>query len=162
MQKLLTALALLSALVFAQIPELMQQYRQRLGGAADELSIVVRNFDDDSRRSGYDRSSALNVMKQNSERLVTEQGHRMDDYVTRLNRLNSQQSAMANGITPTSIIAVAFDYDGPTMSQAKAAFSPAIPMTMTSLMCALVGFILCCGLCLGLGAIFSSDEKSNA
>ena len=99
MQRLFAVLALLPALLFAQIPELVQQYRQRIGGAADELNVVVRNFDEDSRRSGYDRAGALGVMKKNPERLVREQGQRMEEYVTRLDRLNAQQAVLANGST---------------------------------------------------------------
>src|SRR4051794_13419771 len=100
MQGLFAVLSLLPALLFAQVPELVQQYRQRLGGAADELSVIVRNFDEDARRSGYDRTSALGIMLKNPERLVREQGQRMEGYVRRLDRLNEQQSALANGVTP--------------------------------------------------------------
>ncbi|HVR57323.1 MAG TPA: DUF2937 family protein [Pseudolabrys sp.] len=118
MQRLFAVLSLLGALLSAQIPELLQQYRQRLGGAGDELTVIVRNFDEDSRRSGYDRSSALGVMAKNPEQLVRDQAQRMSEYVRRLDRLNEQQSALANGVTPAAILAVAVDYDKPIMAQA--------------------------------------------
>ena len=51
-----------------------KQYRQRTGGAVDELKVVVRDFDEDSGRSGYDRAGALGVMRKNPDRLVREQG----------------------------------------------------------------------------------------
>jgi hypothetical protein len=43
--------AIVPALLFAQIPEYMQQYYQRIGGAVDELDRIVQHFDEDSRRS---------------------------------------------------------------------------------------------------------------
>ncbi|MCK1469775.1 DUF2937 family protein [Bradyrhizobium sp. 193] len=129
-------------MLFAQIPELLQQYRQRLGGAADELIVIVRNFDEDSRRSGYDRSGALGVMAKNPERLVCDQAQRMTEYVRRLDRLNEQQSALANGVTPAAILAVAVDYDKPIMAQAWSAYASALPTTLTGIVFAIIGWCL--------------------
>ena len=162
MQKLFMALSLLSALLFAQIPELIQQYRQRIGGAADELNVIVRNFDEDSRRSGFDRAGAFGLRKKNPERLVREQGQRMEDYTGRLERPNSQQSVLANGVTLAAVLSVAFDYDAQIMSQARAAFTPAFPLTLTSVIFAIIGFILCYGPLLLLSSIFGSRERARA
>ena len=118
MERIFAALSLIVAMVFAQIPEVVQQYRQRIGGAADELLIIVRNFDEDSRRSGYDRAGALYLMKKNPERLVREQGQRMDDYTQRLDRLTEQQTALAGGVTVGAVFAVALNYDPQITSQA--------------------------------------------
>ncbi len=53
---LVRRLTLFFGLVFAmaasQIPEYAQQYRQRLGGAIDELRTIVARFDEDSAREG--------------------------------------------------------------------------------------------------------------
>ena len=46
------AFGLLGGLVASQAPEFGQQYRQRLGGAIDELNRVVARFDEDARRPG--------------------------------------------------------------------------------------------------------------
>ncbi len=162
MQKLFAALALLSAIAFAQIPELLQQYRQRIGGAADELTIIVANFDEDARRSTYDRASALAVMTKSSDRLIREQGQRMWDYVQRLDRLNSQQAALAKGVTLGSTISVALDYDQPIMSQAWNAYTPAFPTTITGIVFAIIGWIVCYGALLGLGFVFGPREEAAA
>lgn len=162
MQRLFAVLSLLGALLFAQIPELLQQYRQRLGGAADELTVIVRNFDEDSRRSGYDRSGALGVMAKNPEQLVRDQAQRMTEYVRRLDRLNKQQSALTNGVTPAAILAVAVDYDKPIMAQAWSAYAPALPTTLTGIVFAIIGWCLSYAALLVLGAVAGSRGRVAA
>ncbi|WP_299848506.1 DUF2937 family protein [uncultured Roseovarius sp.] len=44
---------------FSQFPEYSQQYTQRLAGAVDELSRVVRAFDADAGRLDLTREAAL-------------------------------------------------------------------------------------------------------
>ena len=45
------AFGLAGALTLSQAPEFAQQYRQRLGGALDELRRVVADFDADAAKS---------------------------------------------------------------------------------------------------------------
>jgi DUF2937 family protein len=162
MQKLFAVLALLPALLFAQVPEVVQQYRQRIGGAADELSVIVRNFDEDSRRSGFDRAGALGVMKKNPERLVREQGQRMEEYVARLDRLNAQQSVLANGVTFGAIMAVVLDYDPQLMSRAWDAYTLAIPITPTGFIFAIIGWVVGYTALLLLAFIGGSRKSASA
>ena len=46
------AVALVLGFLLSQAPEFAQQYRQRLGGAVDELARIITQFDEDSARSG--------------------------------------------------------------------------------------------------------------
>jgi hypothetical protein len=162
MQRLFAVLALLPALLFAQIPELVQQYRQRIGGAADELNVVVRNFDEDSRRSGYDRAGALGVMKKNPERLVREQGQRMEEYVTLLDRLNAQQAVLANGATFGAVIVIVFDYDQQVMSRAWDTYTAAFPTNVTGFGFAIIGWVAGYAALLLLGFIARSCVSARA
>jgi hypothetical protein len=91
---LLVAISLVFAAFFGQAPEFAQQYAQRLGGAIDELQRIVMHFDEDSRRSGYDRPGALALMGRNQEELVRDQATRMSETIDRLANLRAQQSAM--------------------------------------------------------------------
>jgi hypothetical protein len=141
MQILFVLLALLPAVLFSQAPELVQQYRQRLGGAANELATVVRNFEEDSHRSGYTQQGALDLMGRNSEQLVRDQAERMRGYIDRLQRLRQQQAALGSGVTLTSLITVAREYDAPLMDQTWNDFVPAIPTTFLGLTTALLGWI---------------------
>ena len=99
MRMMIIAASALVALLASQVPEFLQQYRQRLGGAADELTTVVRHFDEDSRRSGYQRHDALQLMKRNPERLIRDQALRMEENVSRLDRLNQPQETLSGGVT---------------------------------------------------------------
>ncbi|WP_247393974.1 hypothetical protein [Bradyrhizobium sp. 35] len=45
------------------------------------------------------------MMAKNPEPLVRDQAQRMTEYVRRLDRLNEQQSALADGVTPAAILA---------------------------------------------------------
>ena len=51
--------ALLTGTVFSQSVEFTQQYLQRLGGAVDELEMVVERFDAGAARAGVSRHAAL-------------------------------------------------------------------------------------------------------
>jgi len=70
-------IGLLLGFVLSQTPEFAQQYRQRLGGAIDELQRIVQQFDNDSRRAGYDRTSALRLMPGNPDHVASDQPGRM-------------------------------------------------------------------------------------
>ena len=51
--------ALIAGMILSQVPEFAQQYRQRLGGAVDELARVISHFDEDARAFGlYSRRRA--------------------------------------------------------------------------------------------------------
>jgi len=53
---------------FSQFPEYAQQYEQRLGGAVDELRIIVDDFDADARKFGLTRPEALQHYATSPER----------------------------------------------------------------------------------------------
>lgn len=105
------AIALLIGIPVSQGPEFTQQYEQRLGGAIDEIARVVQHFDEDSTRSGYDRAVALQIMRRNSESLVRNQAARMDSYISRLDRLRRQQTALQTSGPFARVVTVATDYD---------------------------------------------------
>jgi hypothetical protein len=62
MRGLLVAIAVFIAVLIGQAPEFAEQYALRLGCAIEGLERIVGHFDEDSRRSGYDRQGALALM----------------------------------------------------------------------------------------------------
>lgn len=110
MGPLIKGVSLAVGLLFTQMPEFLQQYGQRVGGAADELTAIIRHFDEDALRSGHERHSALELMKRNAERLVREQAVRMETNIVRLRNLQLQQAAFAGG--PSVSAAFAFLANG--------------------------------------------------
>ena len=138
----ISTIALLCALVFWQVPEFVQQYVQRLGGAIAELERVVGHFDEDSRRSGYDRSAALKLMISNPERLIRDQAVRMRENIARLNRLRQHQEALKDGGALSRLGAFARNFDPPLVGQTFDNYKPALSMTIEGFLFAIAGFLI--------------------
>ncbi|MFB6458604.1 DUF2937 family protein [Bradyrhizobium tunisiense] len=143
---LLVAVSAFLAILIGQAPEFAQQYAQRIGGAIEELQRIVDHFDDDSRRSGYDRQGALALMGRNSEQLVRDQGTRMSETIDRLARLRAQQIAMNQRGAFTRVTALATGADREIAARAWRDFEFALPLSMDAILFTLLGFIASLGL----------------
>jgi Protein of unknown function (DUF2937) len=128
--------------LLSQTPEFAQQYRQRLGGAIDELSRIIQQFDEDSHRSGYDRAAALRLMTNNPEQLIRDQATRMEETVARYSRLREQQDAFRNGGPFTRLSAFVVDFDRPLVQRTLQNYEPAVPVTIEGVLLAGGGFIV--------------------
>ena len=58
-RRLALAIAVLFGLVGAQGPEFAQQYRQRIGGALDELKAIIATFDVEASHEGLTAAAAI-------------------------------------------------------------------------------------------------------
>jgi hypothetical protein len=139
---LLVAISVVFAVLFGQAPEFAQQYTQRLGGAIDELDRIVRHFDEDSRRSGYDHPGALALMGRNQEQLVRDHATRMSDIIDRLANLRVQQSAMNQPGSFTRVAAFASGYDKDLASRTWRDFKFALPISVDAMLFMGAGFIV--------------------
>lgn len=138
---LLVAISLVFAVFLGQAPEFTQQYAQRLGGAIDELDRILRHFDEDSRRSGYDRRGALALMGRNQEQLVRDQAVRMSETVERLAGLRQQQSAMNRAGAFMRVAVFAKGYDKEIAGRTWADFQFAVPLSIDALLFVGTGFV---------------------
>jgi hypothetical protein len=86
-------IGLFCGLAASQAPEFAQQYRQRLGGAIDELRRVVVRFDEGARGSGLTREQAVGRLTADPDPLVRKQGEAQDELAARLARLERQRQA---------------------------------------------------------------------
>ncbi len=93
-KSLTLACALGGAAAVSQLPEFSQQYRQRLGGAIQELKTVVSDFDKDAEKSGLDRDGALSQLLSSAEQLPRDRGASMKKTIIRYTNLSAQQAAM--------------------------------------------------------------------
>jgi Protein of unknown function (DUF2937) len=134
-------MGLVFGFVLSQAPEFAQQYRQRLGGAVDELQRIIQQFDEDSRHSGYDRTAALRLMASNNEKLVRDQAVRMEDVIARHDRLRAQEIAFQNGGPFVRISAFILNFDRPLVQRTVVAYEPAVPVTTEGLLLAGGGFL---------------------
>jgi hypothetical protein len=90
-RRLALAIAVLAGLIGSQAPEFAQQYRQRLGGALEELNRIVSEFDGEGRRQNLSRAEALKRLEGNSDPLARERGEDMDKAIERGQRLNGKR-----------------------------------------------------------------------
>ncbi len=139
-------LALFFAMLFGvaatQAPEFMQQYRQRLGGAVDELNTIVTRFNADSAGQGMSRDAGIARLRSNTDAFVAERGAQMEDIVARLQKLTreSEDFAKANGIG--QLVRLTTDFDSRIAARAYESYRPAIPVTMEGFAIGLFGFFL--------------------
>jgi hypothetical protein len=135
----------MGAVVASQAPEFAQQYAQRLGGAVDELKVVVEHFDQDAARVGLDRAQGLQRLESADDRFVAYRGSSMRGTVERLEALQKQQVAMRAHDILTRVGAMAVHFDTPIAKKAAADFRPAIPLSAEGFFLGLLGFLLCAG-----------------
>ncbi len=134
-------LGLFGGVVASQGPEFVQQYRQRLGGAIDELQQVIRRFDADAQVSGETRESAITRLRSNADDFVSRQGAAMQANVERLGRLEAHRNAMMQAGSFSRIALMVRDGDTDIMEAVSRDFEPALPVTEEGILSTGIGFI---------------------
>jgi len=120
---------LLVGVITSQGPEFAQQYRQRLGGAIDELTRIVTEFDADSAQAGMSRSEGIAKLERSPDEFVRGRGRQMAGVAGRLERMSRQQKAFAAAGSYGRLGVLARDFDADVASRAYAVFEPAVPVT---------------------------------
>jgi hypothetical protein len=137
----------------SQLPEFGQQYRQRLGGAVDELRRVAQSFDDDAAENDLDRSAALAEMARNPNALVQDRAASMSETMARLNDLEAQQQAFRLAGPFGRLYTLSTHFDPPLVAATWGDFEPAVPVTSEGFVAAGGGFLATLLLLLGLGRL---------
>jgi hypothetical protein len=140
------ACGLLGGLITSQAPEYAQQYRQRLGGAADELRRVVQRFDHDAQATGQTREGAIGRLNEHRDELIRRQGDAMRANVERLDRLERQRQAFQTAGPFQRLAVMARDFDPDIARAAYQDFEPAVPTTTEGFVTAGAGFLAGWGL----------------
>ncbi len=126
---LAVAVGLVCGLAASQAPEFAQQYRQRLGGAIDELRTIVGRFDDDARQYGLDRSAAIARLAGNADPVARARAQDARFNAARLSDLEAQRAAM-DGAGPFRRVAVMVSEADPLVwNGTLRSYEPAIPAT---------------------------------
>jgi len=76
-RRLALVIALIAGLIGSQGPEFAQQYRQRIGGALDELERIVAAFDIEAAHEELTPPQAIGRLEQDQDPLARERGHDM-------------------------------------------------------------------------------------
>ena len=138
------ALALTAGLTGAagvsQFPAYSQQYVQRLGGAVDELSRFMDEFDADAACLDMSRSAALVDLAQGGQMGAA----RADTMVRTIERHErfSRDLEQMQGLGPFSRARYATRFtDGELAGRVWENYKPAIPVTFEGAMFAVLGFL---------------------
>lgn len=135
---LVVCAGIVSGATFAQAPEFVQQYRQRLGGAVDELAQFVRDFDADAARAGLTRKEALAEYR--GTRFLDLRGMSVTAVMARYERLRAQQAALREAGPFTRLAETLWRMDGDIAAAALSEFRPAVPLTLEGAGHAAAGF----------------------
>ena len=141
MRAIALLIALAAGLAASQVPEFAQQYRQRLGGAVDELARVIDAFNSDAVASGTNQAGGLAIMARNDEPLVRAQAVSMAQTIIRYARLRDQQAALASDLPFVRLMAFVRNFDRSLVESTLRTYEPAVPATAEGVVFAVVGFL---------------------
>jgi Protein of unknown function (DUF2937) len=135
-RRLALAIALLAGLIGSQGPEFAQQYRQRLGGAVEELNRIVAEFDAEVQSENLTPAEGLSRLDQNADPLARQRGEDMVETIDRDNRLKEQLQGMIAAGPLTRLYVMAKDFDPQIAQSTLNNFEPAAPLTFEALVAA--------------------------
>ncbi|MEA2860256.1 MAG: hypothetical protein QOC72_2295 [Methylobacteriaceae bacterium] len=145
-RRIAALIGLFVAIIASQLPEYAQQYRQRLGGALDELNTLIERFNSEAAKSGMNEDQGITHLQQSDDRFVQQRGDQMRDTIMRRDRLARQSDDFAKAGPVGRILVLAEDFDPKIAARAYQAYEPAVPTTSEGLIAAVVGFIFGGGL----------------
>ena len=128
-RRLAFAIGLVFAVIGAQWPEFAQQYRQRLGGALDELNRMIGEFDSQAQSQSLTREQGLERLERNDDPLARQRADAVNEEIDRAGRLSRQKEAFADAGPVNRLVGLAENFDATTMAQAWRDFEPALPVT---------------------------------
>jgi hypothetical protein len=146
----------------SQAPEFAQQYRQRLGGAIEELAEVVATFDADAARHQLDREQALNIHRRATEPFLQDRGISTEVAIRRLNHLHMQAQQFETLPPLLRPVAVAYGPDERLLDGTMRDFEPAVPLTLHGAIWAGAGALLAYLLAKLVGTPFRRRRRQQA
>lgn len=141
--KLVTLVAGLVGLSsFSQAPEFAQQYKQRLGGAVQELGVVVGDFDTNAKDALLTRDDALKKLQGSTEQFVQNRGNSMAKTIGRFTKLETQQTKLNSANSFMQPVYVLQNPDTELVKGAWSIYQPAMPLNKEGALWGGVGALL--------------------
>jgi hypothetical protein len=134
-------LCVLGAVVFSQVPEFMQQYLQRLGGHLDEARRQLLQFQQAAEQSGLTLQRLIAQTTTNSDSAVAKLSGVMTQAVTRVDTLESAQTALQNASIWSRPFVFLKHVDSSIARATWTIFKPAVPTTAEGLIYAACGML---------------------
>jgi len=116
-------------LAASQFPEFAQQYRQRLGGAVDELARMVTKFDKDAADAGLTREAALNRYENSGDEFLGRRGETIKTTLSRYERLKTHATHLNEAGKFKRLVVFVKERDTELSKATLDAFEPAVPTT---------------------------------
>ncbi len=130
------------AVVLSQFPEYAQQYTQRLGGAVDELRVIVERFDSEASSAGLTREQAIVRYEESDDAFLAAQGESMDLTLRRYDDLSATLVRIQTA-GPFERATLLPDYlDSDIGARTLEDFKPGVPVTLEGFAWAGAGFAL--------------------
>jgi hypothetical protein len=130
---------LAGAMGLSQFPALSQQYMQRLGGAVDELRLIVSTYEDDAAASGETVEAYIAGLSQEGPRAKV-QAANMTAQIARYGVLREALEALEGAGPFMRARLAAHMGDRGVAEQAYDNFKPAVPMNFEGAVFAGTGF----------------------
>jgi hypothetical protein len=138
-------LCVAGAVLFAQGPEFMQQYLQRLGGHVDEARRQLLQFQHAAEQSGLTLDRLIAQTGGNADPAVAKLGGVMTEAVNRVQYLENAQSALEHASLWSRPFVFLQHVDASIARATWSVFKPAVPTTAEGLIYALIGMLLLIG-----------------
>jgi hypothetical protein len=126
----------------AQFPEYAQQYEQRLGGAVDELRIIVEDFDRGATAFGLSREDALMRYAISPDEFLNDRGLSMRVTIGRYERLRADLARLQNASAAERVQLLPRYLDSDIGARALENFEPGVPATGEAMVWGLAGTAL--------------------
>jgi hypothetical protein len=141
----------------SQFPEFSQQYVQRLGGAVDGLSVLVRDFDKSAEATGQSREEALSSLT--ATEFLSRRQDDMRRTIGRHENLIRDYENLREANVYLRLAHVSRYPDGLIAGQTWADFQPAVPLTLDGLALTMIGYLSGYGLLGGLFGLRREPRK---
>jgi len=138
---MMVAAGVAGGVVTSQAPEFAQQYRQRLGGALQELQAVVEDFDTDARRSDLSRAEALAAYRASADEFLRDRGISIGRTISRYESLQRQAVRFESWPDAAQPALLVGESDPELIAGAWSDFRPGVPVTAGGAIWAAIGFL---------------------
>ena len=132
-RRLALAIALIASLIGSQGPEFAQQYRQRLGGALDELNRMLAEFEAETAHENLSPAQGVEQLERNADPLARQRGEDMTETIDRAARLREQLQAMTSAGPLKRLYVFVKDFDPEIARSTLDSYEPAAPLSFEAL-----------------------------